>query len=96
MKGSVDAVLLFGDRHQKVGAYCRPHLAVNRITRPTKKVADTQVLFDPFEEQFNLPPVFVEIADEFRLYLEIIGQENKGTTLLNIATANAPLLVGTP
>ena len=40
-------------------------------------MADTQVLFDPFEEQLDLPTSFVEFADDDGRNFEIIGQEDQ-------------------
>jgi hypothetical protein len=35
------------------------------------------MLFNPFEEKFNLPTAFVEVGNSFRVQGKIVGQKHK-------------------
>jgi len=78
-----------GYRNQQVGTDRRPNLAADRVFGATVKISNTQVLLDPFEEQFHLPPAFVEIADHLRSHLEIICQKDEDAMLVMIVKADA-------
>src|ERR1035437_2103709 len=47
-----------------------------------------QVLFDPFEEQFHLPALFVDLGDGQRGKHEVVGQELQPLAGFSIAVAH--------
>ena len=50
----------FQNRHQQITADGRPKPALRRVVTPAWKTPDSQVLLDPFEEQFHLPAPFAK------------------------------------
>ena len=50
---------------------------------------DRQVLFEPLEEQFDLPPLLVDGGDSARRKIETVGKENQMQTGFRIAERNA-------
>ena len=55
---------------------------------------DTQVMFDPFEEQLDLPPLFVKSGDCFGGQLKIVCQKYEPLVRYRIAETNAPEMFG--
>jgi hypothetical protein len=43
------------------------------ILTGAQKRLDFEILFDPFEEQFNLPALFVDIGDGFAAPVELVS-----------------------
>src|SRR3974390_1229154 len=52
------------------------------------------MLFDPSEEQFDLPPGFVDLSDRQRRQLEVVGQEDKPLAGLRVAVGDPPQWLG--
>ena len=50
---------------------------------------DPQVLFDPLEEQLDLPSTFVKCADCKRRQSSLVGQEDQGLACFGILEADA-------
>ena len=48
------------------------------------------MLLDPFEEQFHLPAVFVELGDGERVEGEIVGEEHQLLAGLRIVELDPP------
>ena len=69
--------LLFNHGNQHVGAYGRPDLSLHGVLACAEKVLDAQVLFDPLEEEFDLPAVFVESCDGGGRQTGVVGQEDQ-------------------
>ena len=65
MQRQIEIELFLDDGHQHIGGDSDPYLDLDGIPPRggTEEPLDTQVLFDPFEEQFHVPTVFVEGAD---------------------------------
>ena len=61
---------------EQVNTQCDPDLRQHCILAGTDERFHLQILFDPFEKQFDLPPGLVDIGDGFGRQLEIIGQKN--------------------
>jgi hypothetical protein len=47
--------LEFNEGNEQIGTHCNPNLSHDRVACCTNKTLDLQVLFYPFEKQFNLP-----------------------------------------
>ena len=60
MKTPWQVQFLFENRYQHIDAHRNPDLRLDSVGGPAEKTLDTKILFDPFEEQFDLPPALVE------------------------------------
>jgi hypothetical protein len=65
------------DGNKQVGADGDPDLSFYRVGAGPIKCLDTQVLPDPFEEQFDLPAKSVEVSYRKSWRSEIVGQKNQ-------------------
>ena len=65
----------FDDGDEHVSSDSDPYLRLDRILAGTQKGFDTQMLLDPFEEQFDLPALLVKRRDHLWLEREIVGQK---------------------
>ena len=74
-EASIDFQFAFDDGHQHVRGDRGPDLSLHRVGRGAEKRFDAEVLFDPFEEQFDLPTGFVELRDGQCRQGEVVGQE---------------------
>ena len=62
-----DKPLLRNDE-QKVVANGYPDLRIDRVLGGSVEGLDVQMLLDPFEEKFNLPPFAVQFRDGERVF----------------------------
>ena len=91
LEGSVESAgeleLLVKDGHHEVNGDRNPDLALHRIGAGTEVVFDTQVAFDPLEEEFDLPTALVELGHGERWDLQVVGEEDKmlGRLLVEVA-----------
>ena len=74
--------------HHQVNADCDPDLSSHSVLGCAKKCFDTQVLFDPLEEQFDLPAAFVNGRDRLCWQVEVIRQEDQALSSLGIKEAD--------
>ena len=74
--------LIFNDSNQTISSDCSIDLYSNSILRNTPKRSDMQMLFNPFEKQFNLPSVFIKKSDLRGLYFKIVRKICKGSPML--------------
>lgn len=65
----------FGDSDEHVSANRYPYLRFDGVLAGAKERLDSQVLLDPFEEQFDLPALAVKIADQLGFEGEVVGQK---------------------
>jgi len=66
---------LVQDGNEHVNADCDPDLGLHRVGRSAEEVFDAQVLFDPAEEELDLPAVLVKRGDGRGRHLEMIGEK---------------------
>src|SRR5205807_7100650 len=52
------------------------------------------MLFDPFEEQLDLPATAIELSDGQRRQRKVVGNENHALVGLGVEVTNAPQFVG--
>ena len=71
--GQMQTFLSNCDQH--VGADCDPDLRLDRVLVGAIKRLDAQVLLDPFEEQFDLPALSIQVRYQLRFECEVVGQE---------------------
>ncbi len=68
----------FDDSDEDIGSDRDPYLRLDGILAGSQKSFDTQMLLDPFEEQFDLPALLVKCRNHLWLEGEIVGQEGRG------------------
>ena len=74
--------------HHQVNADCDPDLSSHGVLGCAEKCFDAQVLFDPLEEQFDLPAAFVNGSDGLCWQIEVICQEDQALSSLGIEEAD--------
>jgi len=67
----------FHDGNQHVNRDGDPDLGFDRVFRCAVKGFDTQVLLDPFEEQFHVPAEPIQIGDGYGRKRKIVGQKDE-------------------
>ena len=86
LKDFVDASLQFHVVlhycHEAISDYGAIDLDTDGILGGPPELLDTQMLFDPFEEQFHAPAVTVQFGDCLSRGREIVGQEYVSGTVL--------------
>src|SRR5258706_7509674 len=80
--------------YEQVGTHRRPDLDTHCVLRVANKAVNTEVLFDPSEEQFDLPACPVQLSDIQGRNGEQIGEENQREILQWVAVADATQCVG--
>lgn len=71
--GQMQSFLGNGDQH--VCADRDPELRLDRVLVGAIKRLDAQVLLDPFEEQFDLPALSIQVRYQLGFESEVVGQE---------------------
>ena len=88
LKDFVDASLQFHVVlhycHETISDYGTIYLNADCILRRSPELLDTQVLFDPFEEQLHAPSVAVQLGDCLGRGRQIVGQEDVFGTILGV------------
>ena len=72
--GQMQAFLGNGDQH--VSADGDPDLRFDRVLVGAIKRLDTQVLLDPFEEQFDLPALSIQVRYQLGFERKVVGQKS--------------------
>ena len=85
----VDPVDLIETANHEIGANRNPNLGVDRVLAGAIKHLDSEVLFDPLEEEFDLPSVFVDGGDSQCRQLEIVCQERETLLVHLVKISNA-------
>jgi hypothetical protein len=85
---------LLDDRDKRVNCDGHPDLGPDGILRRPVKRFNPQVLFDPTEEQFDLPAELIELSDHQRGQKKIIRQESQVAVIFPIIKANSPKRLG--
>jgi len=70
--------LLFDDGDEHIDRDGNPDLTLHCVLGGSEKSFDSQVLFDPLEEDLYLPPVTIEIGYCLCRDSEVVGQEVEG------------------
>jgi len=66
---------ILDDRNQHVGRDCDPDLRLHGALAGAEECLDAQVLFDPLEEEFDLPAAAIELGQCGRQQTRVVGQE---------------------
>ncbi len=77
MERGIELKRLFDDGNQHVGADSRPDLDLRSVFACAEKVLYAQVLLDPFEEELDLPAVFVQGCDGGGRQTGVVGQKDR-------------------
>jgi len=86
--------LFFDDGDQYVGGHGAPDLRLDRILAVAQEFLDPQVLFDPLEEQLNLPAAFVQRSNGQGGQRRVVGQKNQCLARFRVFEADAPQMLG--
>jgi len=78
-----------GDGDQQIGRHGDPYLTFHRVLRTAKELVNPKMLFDPLEEQLDLPATAVKIADCLCFDLEVVGQKDLRLASLRVFQANS-------
>ena len=79
----------FQNGDEQINGDGAPDLGAHRVGAGAVKGFDAQMLFDPFEEQFDLPAAAIELGDGQRRDREVVGQENQDFAGSGIAISDA-------
>ena len=75
---------LFDDSKQNVSRHGAPDLRLDGALGVAPKILDTQMLFDPFEEQFDLLAVLVKRCNRQGWQYKIVGQKYERLATLGV------------
>lgn len=84
---------LFDDGNEHIHRDGDPDLGFHRIFGSAVEGFDPQMLFDPLEEDFDLPAAFVELRNGGGRQGEMVGQKDESFVLAGIVEADAPELL---
>ena len=65
------------DGNKNVSGNGNPYLSFNRIFGSAVEGLDSQMLFDPFEKQFDLPATLVKVGNRQCGKKKVVGQKTK-------------------
>jgi|TARA_B100001971_G_C17641899_1_gene263786 hypothetical protein len=78
---------LLGDGDEHVDADGDPDLCLHSVGRSAEEGLDSEVLFDPFEEQFHLPAALVKVRYGECRKCEVVGEKYVSDLVLGIVEA---------
>jgi hypothetical protein len=93
-RAGLELQLLFDDGDQHIGTHCAPDLGLHSILACAQKVLDAQVLLDPFEEELDLPAVFVQGCDGGGRQAGVVGQKDQRLTCGGVGKPDASHVFG--
>ena len=85
--------IMLDNRHKAVGCDGSTDLNPDGILCSAPELLDFKMLFQPLEEKFNLPSVFVEVGNLQGRKVESIGKEGELTPLFLIVELDQPELL---
>lgn len=74
---AIEFKVVFNDSDEAIGDDGHMNLYADGILRFTPECLDSEVLFDPFEEEFHLPSVSIQKCDVFGRKVEVVGVVGK-------------------
>jgi hypothetical protein len=81
--------LLFQDSDKEIDTNSDPYLSFHGVRRCSVKPFDTQVLFDPLEEEFDLPSTAIQFGYCDCRQREIVGKENHSSSCFQVQKADS-------
>lgn len=76
MERSFQFQALLDDGHERVHGHDNSDLRLHGVDGCAIALLDSQMLLDPFEEQLDLPPRLVQLADGQRRRIEQVGRKH--------------------
>jgi hypothetical protein len=73
-------MIFFENSDKQTNGDSDPRLDLNGVLRSAVEGVDSQMLFDPFEEEFDFPTGAVKLSNIQRRFGEIIGEKHMGTS----------------
>lgn len=89
-----DLMDFFETGHHEVNADCDPDLGFDGVLGRAEERFDAEVLFDPLEEEFDVPTALVERGNSRGRESEMVGQKDQNFSGFRIAKADSPQLRG--
>ena len=89
-EASVDLQFLLDDGNEYVNADGDPDLRPYGAGRRAIKGFDSQMLFDPFEKQFDSPATLVELRNRQRWQHQVVRQEDESLVGFDIEVMDLP------
>jgi hypothetical protein len=77
VKGMGQCQFFFDNGDQDINGHSTPDLDLHTVGRGAEEALDTQVLFDPFKKQFDLPALTINRRDGQSREKEIISQKDE-------------------
>jgi hypothetical protein len=68
---------LFYDGHEHINRDRDPDLSAQGVLGSAVEILDAQVLFDPLEEQFDLPTAAIELGNSQWWQAEVVGEKDE-------------------
>ena len=90
----VDSMNLIETGHHEVNAYSDPDLGAHGVLRGAEEGLDAQVLLNPLEEEFDLPPAFVNGCDGNSGQFEVVGKKDQSLACMGIDITDTPECFG--
>jgi hypothetical protein len=87
VEGVIQTQTFFCDGDEGVSGHSGPDLNFDGVGGCSKEAFDTQVLFDPFKKQFDLPALVIDRGDSGGRDLKIVGEEDE--SLIDIGSVKA-------
>ena len=87
--------MLFDDGDQHLRGDRSPYLRLDRVLGAKERL-DTQMRFDPFEAQLDLPALFVKCANGQRRKRHVVCQELQCLASFGIGVGHLPNQLWTP
>ena len=91
---SLDSEPLLDDRHQHVYGDGNPDLSFHGVLGCAIERLDSKILFDPFEEQLDLPATFEEQSNRQCRQNKVVCQKDKVAMFFDIEETDSPKAVG--
>lgn len=89
-----DSELFASDSHGEVSAKRSPQLEADGVGCSAVKDSDTQSVFEPAKEQFDLPAVSIKLGYDGGADLQLIGPEGQTAGVLEVVNADATQKTG--
>ena len=94
VQASLQLQLPFQDGHEDIDADGDPYLGFHGVVARTVESFDPQMLFDPFEKQFDLPAAFVQPRDDDRGQCEVVREKHQPAFVFGVVKRNASKWIG--
>ena len=88
VEGGIDSKAFTGDGDEDVGGDGDPDLGFDGVFGAAVEGLDAQVLFDPFEEQFDAPAAALELGDGQGGQCEVVAEKREWLDVERFAVAD--------